>query len=308
MSTQVSTAFVQQFSASVFHVSQQEGSRLRGKCRIESQKGQAAFWDRIGKTTAEVKSGRHSDTPQVDTPHSRRMVTLTDYNHADLFDSADKIRMLLDPTSEYLKSFGFAFGRAMDDVIIAAALGTAYTGVSGATPVSLPNSQKLASVSAGAGSNLNVQALRRASRILNANEAMGKRYLALDASMLESLLGQTEVTSHDYNSVKALVDGELNTFLGFDIVRLEGLLSRSGALSFNQTTGAVGSGSGDANGYKRAFAWSENSLLFALGEDFMGRISERPDKNYSMQAYAEMSIGAVRMEEEKVVEILCNES
>lgn len=307
MSTQITTAFVNQFTSNVFHVAQQKGSRLRMAVRNESQKANVAYYERIGAVTAQVKSGRHSDTPQVDTPHSRRAVSLTDYNLGDLFDSADKVRTLIDPTSEYLKAFTNGFGRSMDDVIIAAALGTAYEGVAGATSTVLPSTQKLASVASAAGANMNVQVLRRAKKLLDAAETdpSVQRYLALDANMLHALLGQTETTSSDYNTVKALVQGEIDTFLGFKFIRTERLLSRSTTLSFNTTTGAVGSGSGDANGYKRAIAWSGDGLLLAIGEDFKGRISERADKNYSMQAYMEMSIGATRLEEEKVVEILC---
>lgn len=310
MSTQITTAFVQQYSANVLHLSQQKGSRLRGACRNESQKGKAAFWDRIGSVTAQVSSTRHGDTPISDTPHSRRMVTLSTYKHADLFDSADKVRTLIDPTSEYLKSFMYAFGRAMDDVIIAAALGTAYTGETGSDATVLPTTQKIVPVSGGFGANMNVGALRTAKMILDQSDVDPSipRYCALNASMLNAMLGQTEVTSSDFNSVKALVQGELNTFLGFNIIRTERLLAQSGALLFNSTSGLYEASTGtvDANGYERAVCWAQDGLLFSVGQDFKGRISERDDKCYSMQAYAEMDVGAVRMEEEKVVEILCD--
>jgi hypothetical protein len=67
----------------------------------------------------------NSDTPLMDTPHTRRMVTMTDYEYADLIDSQDKIRMLADPTSTYARAAAAAMGRAMDDVIIAAMYGAA---------------------------------------------------------------------------------------------------------------------------------------------------------------------------------------
>lgn len=309
MSTQIDQAFINAYSSNVFHLSQQMGSRLRSCVRNESQKANAAFWDRIGAVTAQRKSGRHSDTPQVDTPHSRRMVTLNDYVHADLIDSSDKLRLLLDPTSEYLKAFANAFGRAMDDEIISAAIGSAYSGQSGATAVAFPNSQIIASVSEGAGAGLTVDALRAAKKLFDANEVDPsiKRYIALSAQQISDLLSQTEVTSHDYASVKALVDGRLETFMGFTFVHSERLSAVSSTLAFDVDSGAIGSGAGDANGYRRVIAWAEDGLLLSIGEDFKGRVSERDDKNYSMQAFAEMSIGAVRMEEEKVVQILCKE-
>jgi hypothetical protein len=87
----------------------------------------------VGSVTAIEKTSRHSDTPQIDTPHARRRVSLADYEFADLIDQQDKVRLLIDPTSSYAQAAAMAMGRAMDDVIISAALGTAYTGETGST-------------------------------------------------------------------------------------------------------------------------------------------------------------------------------
>ena len=309
MSTEITEAFVQQFRSDIFHLSQQKGSRLRSMVRNESQNGKSQFFDRLGSVTAQKKTGRHSDTPLIDTPHSRRRVTLNDYEHADLIDSADKIRLLIDPASPYSQAFMWAFGRAMDDEIISAALGNAYSGEDGSTTVSWPNTQKLVSVASSAGANLNVQALRRAKKKLDEADVDPSipRHLAHQASQAENLLGETEVTSADYNTVKALVQGEINTFMGFNFVRLQRLNTQSGTLAFDTTSGAVGSGGGDADTYRRCIAWAEDGLLLSIGRDMVTRIGERADKSYSTQVYAEMGIGSTRLEEEKVVEILCAE-
>lgn len=144
MSNQITTAFVQQYSSNVQMLSQQMGSVLREAVDVESVVGKNAFFDQVGKTTAQLRTSRHADTPQVDTPHSRRRVTLADYEWADLIDNADKVRLLIDPTSSYAKAAAAAMGRAMDDVIIAALGGTAYTGETGSTSVTLPTAQKTA--------------------------------------------------------------------------------------------------------------------------------------------------------------------
>lgn len=317
MSFQITDAFVQQYSSTVFHVAQQKGSRLRPAVRNETQVGQSAFWDRIGVVTAQRKTGRHVDTPQIDTPNSRRMVTLTDYAHADLVDNADKIRLLIDPTSEYVKAFSYAFGRAMDDVVIAAALGNAYTGQNGATAVSLPVTQQIASVQGGAATNLTVDALRAAKKLFDQAEVdpSEKRYIVVGGSQIANLLSQTQVTSHDYASIRALDQGVINEFMGFTFIHSERLpaIASTGLAFYDPLTGltaasSTGTKTSDANGFRQVIAFSEMGLLLSVGNDFKGRISERPDKNYSMQAYAEMSIGAVRMEEVKVVSILCSES
>lgn len=310
MSTDITAAFVKQFGANVFHLSQQKGSRLRNAVRNETVVGDARFFDRIGKATAQQRVSRHSDTPQMNTPHSRRMLTLITYEYGDLVDKPDLVRTLNNPTNDYSMAAQWALGRSMDDELIAAASGTAYSGVAGASTVSLGSGQKLASVSGGAGAALNVQALRRAARILDTADVdeSEQRYFAFNAYQKENLLGATEVSSSDFNTVKALVMGQIDTFLGFKFIRVEGLVDQSGALTFDQTTGASGSGSGDSNGYDRCLAWAKSGLLLGIGGDINARIAERPDKSFSTQVYASMDIGATRLEEEKVVEVHCKDT
>jgi len=310
MSSSITEAFVKQFNANIMFLSQQKGSRLQGLVRKETQRGKSQFFDRLGPVTATKKTSRHSDTPQIDTPHSRRRVTMSDYEHADLIDDADKVRTLIDPASEYAMTFVWAFGRAKDDEIIAAADGNAFGGEEGSTVIALPNSQKLACVSGGAGSNMNVECLRRTKEKFDANDVDEsiRRYIAQQSSQLTALLGETEVTSADFNTVKALVQGDLDTFLGFTFVRLERLLLQSGTLAFDVTTGAVGSGGGDADGYRRVLSWAEDGLILTTGEDIKTRIDERADKSYSTQVFTAMTIGSTRLEEVKVVQILANEA
>jgi hypothetical protein len=148
MSTQITTAFVEQYKSNVFHLAQQKGSRLRGA------------------VAAQVRTTRHSNTPQIDTPHSRRKVTLADYDWADLIDQEDKVRMLISPQSEYAKAGAYAMGRAMDDAIIAAASGNAFGGVAGATSIALPAGQKIAVGT----TSLTVAKLIAAKEILDASD------------------------------------------------------------------------------------------------------------------------------------------
>jgi hypothetical protein len=313
MSDQIDTAFVKQFKDNLFHLSQQKGSRLRGSVRNESQVGESAFYERLGSSAAIKKTSRHSDTPQIDTPHSRRRVTLEDYEIADLIDEQDKIRLLIDPASAYAQSFMWALGRSADDEIIENAFGTAYAGKEGGTTVALSNSEKLAchDGSETAGSNLNVQTLRAAKRYFDENEVDESinRYMAVSAKALESLLGETEVSSSDFNTVKALVQGEIDTFLGFKFIRTERLLATAATTTYNINDGSVGAGTGTAPiGSRRLMAWAEDGLLFAVGKDMVAKISERSDKSYATQVYACMSMGAVRMEESKFLEVICDEA
>lgn len=286
MSTQVTTAFVQQYSANVQMLSQQMGSRLRDAVRVENITGKNAFFDQVGKATAQKRVTRHADTPQIDTPHARRRVSLVDYEYADLIDDQDKVRMLIDPTSSYAMAAAAAMGRAIDDEIIAAALGTAYTGETGSTATSLPAGQQIAN----GGADLSVAKLREAKKILDLSDVDPSipRYIAVGPDQVEALLADTNVTSSDFNTVKALVQGEVNQFMGFNFI-VTNRLAKSGNI-------------------RSCFAWAEDGLALAVGRDVMARIDERNDKGYATQVYYCMSIGSTRMEEEKVVQIDCDES
>lgn len=307
MSQLVTEAFVQQYNSNVLHLVQQKGSRLEGAVRKETQKGKSQFFDRIGTVAAVIRAGRHAVTPQFDTPHSRRRVTLDDYEWADLVDDQDKIRMLIDPTSEYAMAAAWAFGRTKDDVIIANALGAAYGGETGSVTVAHPNSQKYAANDGTAFTNLNVRTLIAIKRLMDQREVEGKRYIACTASQIESLLGQTQVTSADFNTVQALVKGEVNSYMGFEFIRLE-RLALTASTTATAATGVVGSGAGLTGTNRAAFAWAEQGLLLSMGEDFVTKMSERDDKGYAMQVYCRMSLGSTRMEEEQVVEIICKEA
>lgn len=312
MSQQVTTAFVQQFRSNVQHLSQQKGSRLRMGVRNETQVGKSEFFDQLGATAAVKKSGRHTPTPRVDSQHARRRVTLNDYEWADLIDKQDKIRMLIDPTSEYAQAAAWALGRSQDDEIIAAALGVAYTDETGSTQVNLGTGNRVAAVAGAAHSNLNVNALIETKFVLDQADVDPdeERYFAINASGIASLLQQTQVTSHDYNSVKALVEGKIDTFMGFKFIRIERLLATANAFTFDTTTGLYNSG-GTAvslgSTIKSCFAWAKSGLLLSSGMEISGRIDERPDMSYATQVYACGSFGATRMEEAKVVEIICKQ-
>ena len=286
MSVQITTAFVNQFSSNIQMLSQQMGSLLRNAVDVETVNGEKAFFDQVGSAAAVLRTTRHADTPLIDTPHSRRMVTMSDYEYADLIDDQDKVRLLVDPPSTYARAAAAAMGRAMDDVIISAALGTSLTGKDGTTSTPFDNNNQIAVGAAG----LTLAKLIEAKEILDSNDVDPSipRYIAVSPKQITNLLDDPEVTSADYNTVRALVKGELDTYVGFKFV----------------TTNRLGL---DGSGDRRCFAWAMDGIKLAVGKEPSARIDERADKSYATQVYYCMSVGATRMEEAKVVEILCDE-
>jgi len=291
MSDQISTAFVQQYSTNVGLLLQQRGSKLRDCVSVGSYTGKAAkAVEQIGSVTAQARTSRHSDTPLISTPHDARWVFPTDYEWADLIDDQDKLRMLIDPTSPYAINGAYALGRAMDQLIISAALGTAKTGENGTTSTTFPTATQQVTVG-GTPTGLTVAKLRSAKKILLANEVdveMDPLYIAVTAKQLDDLLGTTEVTSSDYNTVKALVQGQVDTFMGFKFIHTELL-------------GVDGSDD------RRVIAWAKSGIHLGMWNDINSKIDQRADKSYATQVYVKGTFGATRTEEKKVVEILCSE-
>jgi len=272
-------------------LSQQMGSKLRSSVDEESIVGKNAFFEQIDSTAAVLRTSRHGDTPQIDTPHSRRRVSLADYEWGDLIDDADKIRALVDPTSAYAKNAAAAMNRAMDDVIITAMNASASTGVAGATSTALPSSQKTATSNQSDG--LTIAKLLSAKKILDTNDIdpSRKRFIVCGPQQISDLLGTTSVTSADFNTVRALSTGEVNSFLGFEFIM-------STRLNFDASN----------TDDRLVFAYTEDAIKLAIGSDIKANISERADKSYSTQVYYAMSLGAVRMEEKAVVQIPCHEA
>lgn len=287
MSTQITTAFVSQFSSNIQMLSQQMGSLLRNAVDVETVTGEKAFFDQVGSAAAVLRTSRHADTPLIETPHSRRMVTMSDYEYADLIDDQDKVRLLVDPTSTYSRAAAAAMGRAMDDAIISAALGTALTGKDGSTSTAFATATN--QIAAGA-TGLTLAKLISAKEILDAGDVDPSipRYIVVSPKQITNLLNSTTVTSSDFNTVKALAMGEINSFVGFNFI----VSNRLGV---------------DGSAARRVIAFAGDGIKLAIGREPVARIDERADKSYATQIYYAMTLGSTRMEEKKVVEVLCTE-
>ena len=287
MSSQITTAFVQQYSNNVQMLSQQKGSLLRNSVDAETIVGKHAFFEQVGSAVAQKRVSRHSDTPQIDTPHARRRVSMVDYEYADLIDKQDQVRTLIDPTSSYAQAAAFALGRAMDDEIISAISGNAFSGETGSTTVALPSAQK---ITESGTDGLTIAKLRNAKELFDSASVDPSipRYIVVGPKQISDLLGTTQVTSSDFNTVKALANGEINSFLGFNFIT-------SNRLSI-------------ASSKRLCLAFAMDGVKLALGQDIMTRIDERSDKGYATQVYVCMTMGATRMEEEKVVTVEAHEA
>jgi len=286
----VTTAFVKQFASNIMMLSQQKGSKLRNSVLVRSGVvGEETYIDQLGKTYAVKRTTRHMDTPIIDPDHLRRKIFLFDWISNTVLDKEDELKMLIDPQSSYSQNAVWALGRSIDAEILIAALATAYTGKEGTTPVTFPAGNVIADGNTG----LTIAKLIDAKELLDLAEVDEEesRFIAVTAKQISDLLGTTEVTSADYNVIKALVKGEINTFMGFEFKRVSAAML------------AV-----DANDIRSCICWAQNGLGLAIAADIKTRIGERADKNYSTQVFASLGIGATRVDEDRVVQINCDET
>jgi len=292
MSIHITTAMVEQYNANVQLLLQQEQSLFENAVRREPIHGEHEFFDQIGATEANKRTTRHGDTKYTNTDHQRRMVTSFPWDWADLIDKADRARILIDPQGAYTRNAVMAMNRAKDDEIIAAATGTAYGGKTGTTAYSISETIAVDYDASGTNTGLTLGKLIGAKVALQRNQIQRgeKLYFACRAKQLEDMLVETKATNDQYVNVKALIEGEITYFMGFNWIFSERLANSA---STDITT---------------CFAWAESGILLATAEEIRTMVDRLPGKNQSVQVWAGMDIGATRMEEKKVIPIYCDES
>lgn len=293
-------AWVEDFESLVYHLGQQEMSRLRNAVRNRTGTGDIYNFERLAKQDMTEKTVRNAAAVDNSPDSSRRTAQVETWNWMAAVDHSDLVRILIDPESEYLISAGAAMGRRVDAITSTAAVGAAVSKspLSAPASVDLPAGQILVS---GTG-KLTVDLLREAKRKLDEAEVGvmqgGERYCAINAKGLQDLLEVTEVASYDYNSVKALVQGEVDTFLGFNFIRTE-------ILPGNDTSGITiplptnGTGTTETD----MICWERSSVALAISDDRFTRVAEDPSINFSTRVYCELTMGSVRIEDEGVVAI-----
>ena len=290
MSQQITKAFEQDWSDTFIHLSQQKQSKLAMAVRMEQVNDAKAFhFDRLDSVIMQKAVSRHEDTPLTEVPYSRRRVQFNTFRAADLIDNPDRVKMSKDPTSPTMKTLLMALNRQKDDEIIAAASGNAYAidENDSSSSVSLPSSQQIAH---GSADLTLAKIISTKKKLLDSDVDPDAEplYFCIGPAQLEALLNNTTVTSSDYNSVKALVNGEINTFMGFHFI-----VSTRLSVTSN---------------IRKCLAWAKSGIGLAMNGNAKSRITERSDKNYSTQVFIEASMGATSVEDEKVVEVSCDES
>lgn len=288
MAATINTAFISQFSDNLHHLLEQKGSKLRSVFPVEIAKGEKHFFDRLGSFTASEVTGRLDVTNLQDPAHSRRMATVKRYEASTYLDDIDKLKMLIDPTSDYAMKLANAHGKNYDETIINALIGTASTGKDGSGSQAFDTSNnQIAHGSAG----MTVAKFNQALRLLEGYEVdidSDELFLLVGARGVEDLLGDSSnnLTSFDYQNEKVLSTGGIPNFRGVNIIRTQRIPDETSGTTF------------------RAILTTRDALKVAMAKDMEVKMADRPDLNFAHQISTYMMFGAVRLEENRVIDIL----
>jgi hypothetical protein len=282
MSDTIEVSRVLQFKSNVLHLYQQDHSKLKGLVREEVVNAKAHFFERLARTAAVRRTVRHGDTPLVNSQHSRRMVTMVDYEWADLVDNQDKIRLLITPESEYAINAAAAMKRAFDYEVVLAMDADAKSGEDGSTAVTF-STEGLDDDDNSGGAVTTAQIMTFKLAFDKADIPADNRTVVTGSALISQLLTASSAplaASSDYNTIKALVGGSMDTWAGWKFVQVND----------NDVMPLL-----DTND-KYAFFFHKDAMGIARGQEIMTKIDPRVDKSYAVQVYLCQTLGATRIQ------------
>lgn len=281
MSKTLSDAAIASFDAQVKHAYQNAGL-LRNTVRVRTGiTGSTHRFPKMGKGTA-TKRVPQSDVTPMNVSHTNQTATLEDWNAAEYTDIFDQAAVNFEEKTELAEVIAGAIGRREDQLILDA-IDAASTTLTVSTDLG------------GSATNLNTTKVRRAKKLLvdqGVNFKKGEQTFVMGASQLESLLGDTDANTIDKNAVKALYDGEITHWVGFEFITME---TRSeGGLPV-------------ASSVRTCYAYDKMSTGLAIGLDFRTEINYIPHKT-SWLCNGLFKAGSVGVDALGIVEISATES
>jgi len=276
MAQNVTAAFVTLFESEVKQAYQAE-SILRGTMRTRTNvQGNTVKFPKIGKGVATIRVPQTDVTP-LNVTYNQVDLSMSDYIAAEYSDIFQQSHINFDERRELVEVVSKSIARRLDQLCIDAMVGSAgstvLTGVGGAT------------------SNMNLAKLRATAKAFNEKNVPAEgRHLLMHASQLDALLGETETTSSDFATVKALVRGEISAFMGFNIL----------------TIGDRDEGGLPKPSTRSCFAWHRDAMGYAESMAQKTEVNYIPEKT-SFLVSSMFSAGATAIDSEGIVQINCTE-
>lgn len=284
----VDNVFVSTYETNLRHLAQQSQSRLRPYVMERGKGSEEHNWERIGTAEAQVKSTRLQATPVQDYPWSRRVSVPTTYDTGDSTEQEDIVQLLVDPNSNLAIAQGAAMKRAYDDEIIAAATGTALDGAGASN--AFPNGQKVFGSAVDTYDEpLDFDKITEVTEKFLENDIDPEepKIFVIGPKQARKLLQLTEATSADFNALRPLqTTGYVQSWMGYTWIV---------STRLNHPT-APGT---DID----CFAMTKRAIGLMVNRDITARVAEDPSVSFAWRIYAYATFGAVRVEDEHIVQV-----
>lgn len=283
MSFTVDTAFVTSFEALVHHLAQEDQS-IRGTCREKMITGKSHNFERLSSVEMAEVTTRHATIALTEVTHSRRRATIRNYAATELIDEEDEVRFLINAKSEYAKAFANAYNRRFTQTLINAIRNPA-TSVDAAdteSTVALPAAQLVAA----GGTGFTFEKANEGIRRLNIGSVpQGNRHAFISPHGVEDLLAETEVTSSDFSTLRALMNGSVDKTVWM-------------GLTWHMTTLLPITGT-----TRSCFFWHHDGVGIAMTRDMQSTININPERNNATQVQTKTGQGGTRIDDLMVVQI-----
>lgn len=278
---------IKQFKDDIIQAVQQKNNPLDNTIRRqENMKGEEFFFHKLGSVDLLEKTSRNAPTPFIDPSHSRRKMVANSFHAALFIDDFDTDRGIITGLqADYKEALIYGAKRQKADVIIAAATGVAYEGKTGQTAVNFLSAQEVAAGGAGMTANKILDGLE----IIQANDVDPdeKIYCVLSPKQHRELLDDNKIISRDFNSLAVLDKGIVGSFANVNFI-VSNRLTLTGS-------------------DREVLLYTERALGFGMVRDITMKSAENAERSFTNTLYIKLDIGATRVEDEKMVKILCQE-
>lgn len=308
MADTVDVSFTRAFHDLIVSLYAEDPTGVRDVARVRTNViGKSDDWERIGGTELVAVTNRHQSTPHTEMIHTRRRVTLTDFAGAEYLDQLDKVKMMIDPRNEYTQNLVRAWRVRVAKTVVAAlnASSTVVANDDSTSTQALPASQQIAN----GGTGMTMAKLRQATRILdNSGVPSEDRALLLSAYAVEDLMADSQVTSSDYSTLNAIMNGTIPQgarFMGYRIVKISDAIPDDTATLTGGTASPILPKTGNI---RTCFAVQKSGVGLSIAKEAMPEIDKRPDLMNLWQVLVQGSLGAVRILDGAVVSVDIDES
>ena len=284
MSITLSTAAQAEFDTQVKQAFQKSGMLREAVTVRNNVKASTYRFNSLGKGLANQKAVHENVTP-MNVAHSNQTATLSGWYAPEYTDFFSNEEAPFDEKVELVHAISGALGRRQDQLILDQMAESVITYAS---------TQIVTAAIGGADSNLNVEKLIEAARLLDDQGVPSSdRYFIGSTNGKAALLNTTKATSSDFNSVQALVRGDINTFMGFKFIWIE-----------TRTEGGLPIGAGDV---RENYAIHKSAMGLAIGNDVTAKTTFIDEKD-AWLSNGKMRAGAIARDHLGLVKVLTDET